>query len=240
MIRRILLGAVALAALSGAAAAADLSNRQPMPPAPSPMYAPAFSWNGFYFGNYAGDTFGTVKPKNAGMSVGTINTNGFTGGAYAGYNYTVAPNVVLGVETEFGYNGTNGSKLIGATGAGAPITAKTEASFDGRLRARAGYSFGNLLVFGAGGWTYGDQKATVSFPSGAFPGMNISTSQTKFLNGWNLGLGADYALTNSVILRAEYIYDNMGSNRYNFGPTVGAAKLSTSDNTLRVGVAVKF
>ena len=57
--KRVFLASVALMALTGAAAAADL------PPAPAPYYkapyaAPYYNWTGFYLGVNGGGGFGTL------------------------------------------------------------------------------------------------------------------------------------------------------------------------------------
>ena len=48
--KRVVFAFIALAATAANAAAADLGRRQPYYPAPGPVYAPLFSWTGFYIG----------------------------------------------------------------------------------------------------------------------------------------------------------------------------------------------
>src|SRR6516165_1661780 len=57
--KRVVFAFVALAATTAIAAAADLARRAPYYPASAPVYAPLFSWTGFYIGINGGGGFGS-------------------------------------------------------------------------------------------------------------------------------------------------------------------------------------
>jgi outer membrane immunogenic protein len=227
----------------------------------------AFTWSGFYTGYYAGGDFGEAKPKD---DTGHVDFNAFTTGVFGGVNYQVG-SVVFGAETEIGLN--NFSKSQSSTGtyhdatAGdlpATFTNEESQSYEGRVRARLGFALNNVLLFAAGGWTYGDAKATYSrnvtdstlVTSGTSTGSNsggaaglgsltigeadsMTSSQTKMISGWNIGGGVDYALTNNWTIRGEYIYDQFPSVKYVFNG-VASPKVEINENTFRMAIGYRF
>jgi len=102
--KRFLLAGVMLAALGGAASAADLAVKAPYAP-PVPLW----SWTGFYVGINGGYSSGAddytqsivIGPPPvttiASFSNNTINPRGGLFGGQIGFNYQTGP-VVLGVE----------------------------------------------------------------------------------------------------------------------------------------------
>ncbi len=82
--KRLCVAFIALMALSGAAAAADLSRAPPPAYYPkAPVMVPAYNWTGFYFGINGGGAFGT----SAWDSTGSRNVSGGLVGGTVGYNY---------------------------------------------------------------------------------------------------------------------------------------------------------
>ena len=80
------------------------TNPPPAVVAPVPVVAPtAFSWTGFYVGGDFGGSFASTSIASAttGWASRSLNPAGVMGGAYAGYNYQVSPNFVLGLEGDF-------------------------------------------------------------------------------------------------------------------------------------------
>ena len=112
--RALLLSTVAFATLAGSAFAADLPSRKEAPVYVAP--APAFSWTGFYIGGDIGAAWatttasptGSTENNYYGMSNPSLNTSGFMGGGYVGYNYQLNQNFVVGLEGDF--QGTTNSK----------------------------------------------------------------------------------------------------------------------------------
>ena len=58
--------------------------------------------------------------------------------------------------------------------------------------------------------------------------------------GWVLGAGLEYAVTNNVSIRGEYLHSDFG--RYTVGYTANnvAIRHTLSDDALRLGVNYKF
>ena len=93
---RVLVGLLALAALSNSAFAADLPVKAPaMAPAPLPI-----QWTGFYVGGHVGalrshETRDTTAPI---VEVFSQDGSGWLGGGQLGYDYQFAPYALVGVE----------------------------------------------------------------------------------------------------------------------------------------------
>ena len=56
----------------------------------------------------------------------------------------------------------------------------------------------------------------------------------------SLGAGAEYALTHTVILRGEYIYDNYGRQSVDVGSGWQNRKINAQNQTVRTGISYKF
>src|SRR6478609_7080811 len=103
LMKKLLLGTVALVALGAAPAlAADLAAR---PYTKAPAYAaPIYNWTGFYVGGHIGGAFGG---DNNFSGLGGSNDGRFLGGVQVGADYQFAPNWVLGVEGQYSWLGNN-------------------------------------------------------------------------------------------------------------------------------------
>ncbi len=199
---------VALIAATGVASAADLYNPPPAAPAPAMTYnsQPGFSWNGPYMGLIGGYGWGSSK------------VDGWTGGAYAGYNFQVAPSWVVGVEGDVTASGMEGSS--------GGYTVKNP--WDSTLRMRAGYSMGNFLFYGTGGLALGEIKGTDAF--------GATESDTKV--GWTAGAGIEAALANNMTARVEYRHIDLGSST--MSTLAGSPSLGVTSDEALVGVGMKF
>lgn len=209
--------AIALIALMGmsSAYAADVINEEPVPPAPMET-PPVASWMGPYVGVVGGYGFaGRAKDTTFGNS---MNTDGFVGGGFAGYNYDTGTGIVAGIEGDLGYSGVKGSN------AGTEV----KSGLDGSIRARLGYTVTpTILLYG----TAGGAGRNVSVTEGGVKDSNTAL-------GWTAGVGADVKITQNIFGRAEYRYSDYGSDVYNTGG--GARSVDSSDNKILFGVGVNF
>nr|WP_047576401.1 outer membrane protein [Methylobacterium sp. ZNC0032] len=251
------LASVAFVALAGTAMAADLPSRKGPVAVP---YAPMFTWTGFYIGAHAGGIFSDNDIDTQGTAANTIgnvaafrrpptvgtNESGFMGGAQIGYNYQMA-NWVFGVEADISY--TDVKKRVSFLGtSGATSNFQQDMEYFGTVRLRAGYAFDRLLVYATGGLAYGDASNSATFFSGTVPGQIDyvgSKSDTRF--GWTIGGGLEYAFTNNLSVKAEYLYYDLGKQSIPVvltavGPA-GGSYVSKFDNTghvARVGLNYRF
>ncbi len=258
MIRKLLLSSVAVATLScSAALAADL------PVQPPPVYVPpAFTWTGFYLGanlGFGGDRF--VYPFSAGAVDGSagfggsvsITSEGVLGGGQVGYNWEFPNNFVLGFETDFDGAAIRGKVTANAGGGlggglfGAAAEIGSTINYIGTVRARAGYAWDRFLVYGTGGFAYGrvtsSASATVGTDSGG-GGGSISASQTSGRVGWTVGGGFEYAITQNLTVKTEYLYVNLGTPTAFDQTLLGVVGVNvgekTTANIVRAGLNYKF
>ena len=150
-------------------------------------------------------------------SAGGANTTGPAGGLHIGYNFQAA-HFVIGGEAD---------TMFGSIKAGSLGGASFNQDYLSSARAKAGYAFGDFLAYGTLGW---------AFSTGTYE--DPLASQSKTITGSVFGLGAEYALTRNVSIRAEYL-------RYDFGNTTYSTPFSskqiyTDTNLLRAGASVHF
>lgn len=221
---RILSVSAAALVAASAAHAADLPGRgAAIAPAPAfTQYAP-FSWTGFYAGLNAGYGWGSF---NRASSTIMGKASGGVLGAQLGYNYQFG-SIVAGLEGDANWSGQSGSR--------ATVVA-TRGSLDwfGTLRGRVGFAAERALIYGTAGYAGGEVKATVVNPGP--PAVVESTSAWR--NGWALGAGIEYAFTNSISAKAEYLYMNLGSKTL-FPATLPVTSTFTN-SVVRAGVNYHF
>ena len=209
------IGLIAMLGMSSAYAA-DVINEDPVPPSAPMEEAPVASWMGAYVGVAGGYGFaGNADDSTAGNS---IDTDGFVGGGFVGYNYDTGMGIVAGIEGDLGYSGVEGSN------AGTDV----KSGLDGSIRARLGYTVTpQVLVYG----TAGGAGKNVSVTEGGVKDTNTAL-------GWTAGVGADVKITQNIFARAEYRYSDYGSDVYNTGS--GARTVDSSDNKVLFGIGVNF
>ena len=98
------------------------------------------------------------------------------------------------------------------------------------------YAVDRFLVFGTGGWAWGNPSTSYAL-TGAAPFVNNIGSST----GWTAGLGVEYAFTDNISGRLEYRYTSLGTSGFMNAATnsaVGQKHLPIND--LRAGIAYKF
>lgn len=225
MLRIVLVAAVSAAAVVAAAPsalAADLPAYEPAPAYAAP--APS-TWTGGYVGAQAG--YGWGKSKNGNNSVST-HPDGAVVGAYAGYDYQFDNSpVVVGIDTDINYNNAEAAKNYG----GGTARVKNELNWSGATRAKIGYAFDNVMIYGAGGAAYGGQKVSrrIGLSSG---------SDTKTALGYTVGGGVESKLGENVTARIDYRYNDYGQDKYNLGGS--KVKSELTENRVTAGVAYKF
>ncbi len=273
--RKTLATALLIAGTTASAYAADLPSRTAPVYAPPPL--PFFTWTGGYFGVNAGYAFnnesrfrtsnGTSNELLGGAVVGgnrpisaKTSSDGFTGGAQIGYNYQFGAGngVVVGLEADAMYTDVDRTNnyLVG----GSFTRLHSDTDFLGTVRGRLGYAFDRFLVYGTGGFAYGDvtNKARFFIPGTA--STAYFGSQSAIQTGYAYGGGIEYALptdsffnffrSSAVTIKAEYLHYDLGdrtlqSNVTNVGTANGYAgayttRVSTEGDLARVGLNYKF
>ncbi|WP_051231292.1 outer membrane protein [Kaistia adipata] len=194
--------------MASSAFAADLTYE------PAPVAAPqAFSWTGFYAGVHGGYGWGDVDYSfhddghyndNAGDVLGHSIDGGVFGGQI-GYNYQIN-NVVLGIAASLSWSD------IGKSGFVSPYDEddiwETKVDWFGTVTPRIGYAFDRAQIFAKGGLAFGRVSNYVHDDSDFVEAKNTRT-------GWTVGAGAEYAVTDHVLLGIEYNYVDLGSYNIN-------------------------
>ena len=230
---RVLLGSVAAIAMVTSAMAADLPVRQP---APAPVMAPVWNWNGFYIGVNGGSSWGRANrdlnffnPLNAvliasGTGAGRDMNGGLFGGQI-GYNWQMS-NWVFGIETDAQWTGQKGSTNVNcvvagcfptavAPGAGVVSASLTDSlQWFGTFRGRVGVAVvPSVLLYATGGAAYGSLKSDLGlagFTAGGAPVLAAaSVESTKF--GWTVGGGIEAMFAPNWSGKLEYLYMDLGS-----------------------------
>lgn len=227
--------AAALAlAFAGPTSAADL--RLPVR-APPPISI--FSWTGVYAGAAVGYAWGrdttteyfTATNAFTGLKW-DYSPKGAVGGLYAGGNYQAGA-MVFGLETDIELARIDGGFYDVALGG----SGNTNIDWQGSLRGRLGFAADKALFYGTGGLAY----ANISHTYGNLvAGTRETTAGIR--TGWTAGAGVEVAITQNLLLRAEYRYTDFGSYRYDAVVTFPGltGQQEPQFNTVRVGAAYKF
>jgi outer membrane immunogenic protein len=255
--KKALLSSVALLGLTAGAMAADLPSRRmaPAPFVAVPVftwtgfYAGVNAGYGFGVNNRNNNTFtvvnpGTVTPNffPAGTVITTGNGNnnldGFVGGGQIGYNYQIG-NFVIGIEADAQYADLGNRRNTGTTVAvlpagavapaffGATNTSLSSVDFFGTVRGRLGFAMDRFMVYGTGGFAYGDgggnRNCVVAATGFVVTAGACGNNNNDFRTGYAAGGGVEYAFTPNLTGKIEGLYVDLGRNRQNnFLGLVGA------------------
>jgi outer membrane immunogenic protein len=223
--KRVLLAFVSLAALTSAAAAADLPPPVAQNYYKAPAYLPAYSWTGFYAGINGGGGWGSSSWQVP--ATGRFDTSGGLVGGTLGYNYQFGQ-VVAGLEGDIDWADINGT-----TTTACPVGCKTNDNWLGTFRGRLGFAADRFMPFITGGLAFGDIQASA-------PGV-AGVDNTNA--GWTLGGGLEMSIVGNWTAKAEYLYVDLG--RTNCGTSCGAPvgvtdNVSFRTNLVRAGVNYRF
>ncbi|MDO9425285.1 MAG: porin family protein [Methylobacterium sp.] len=286
----LLAGTAAILAVSSASAA-DLPRRAAPPPVFTAV--PVFTWTGFYLGTHSSYAFSdrqTIRTTGNNNGLGGItNTQlnvaqgrragnfrseqdgiGNVGGGI-GYNYQFTPGsgFVVGAATEVTWTDISksysyfGPVIPGVNVAADPSNLRQRLDYLGTVTGRLGYAFDRFLVYGTGGFAYGNVNYSAGFlnPAGTLAyagkfngmetgyvyggGIEYAIPTDSFLNRFNfLGglLGAS-----AVTLKAEYLRYDLGSRNITVNTTGLTAatgsytsRFNTEGSIVKAGFNYKF
>jgi outer membrane immunogenic protein len=184
-------------------------------------------------------------------STGNFNVNGGLVGGTIGVSGQWGA-WVFGVEGDFDWQGLSGSSssafctslfssaALGATAAG--LSCKTASNWLGTFRARFGYAWDRVLVYGTAGGAGANVETALS-------GLPYQSNPEW---GWTAGAGVEVALAEHWTFKVEYLFvDFVGNASCNHGYSCGfdapapaainsntAVKLN--ENLIRVGLNFKY
>jgi opacity protein-like surface antigen len=254
--------------VSHAAMAADTAPLLPVkaPPPPNPV----FSWTGFYLGGNIGggksniDFSGSATSTSAGAATpfsfahsGTAS--GAFGGGQVGFNYELPTKFVVGIEADVDGAALNGLTSYCSTATGGPlaghfancVTNNNKLNDFGSVRGRFGYAFNNVLLYGTGGFAWGEgstNSATTCVAGPGFPCPRVgakftggSSASSDTFGGWAAGGGIEWQVVPHWILRAEYLHLQFDGAGENFSTSGTASKVpfaTTGRTSSDIGVDI--
>ncbi len=197
-------------AMSGASLAADVAA------APAP-----YDWTGFYLGAHVG--YGMADGEQTTDSDYNTNGDGFVGGGQLGANWQM-DQIVLGVEGDVTFGDM--SDTVSST-----FIRRQDVDMLASVRGRVGFAADRALFFATAGWGMADAERTRLNGSGG------SDSQTH--DGWVYGGGVEWAMTEMVSLRAEYLHYDLGKQEYDL-PVGYDPVIDLDVDVFRLGVNMNF
>jgi outer membrane immunogenic protein len=211
--------AVALTSVAAlvSADAADLAVKAPVYKAP--VVAP-FSWTGFYVGVNGGGGWASESWQDNGDGVTpSFKPSGGILGGQVGYRWQWGQ-FVLGAEGTAAWADLNDT----STAAPASETFKVQSIYS--ATGQVGYAIDRWLPYVKGGWA--GASTNLSWQDSAFP---ASASHSEFNNGWTVGGGLDYAVTNNIIVGVEYNHYDLGFGDFTAPVSNGGTPLITSNSS---------
>ncbi|WP_375630025.1 MULTISPECIES: outer membrane protein [unclassified Bartonella] len=288
--------------------AADVvAHEEPVHVASEVVASSPFSWGGVYFGGQVGGFSSKISatapdvniplyPDEGSKSKPWIpvekqhmpDLSGFIGGFYAGVNFDLGNNFIMGIDTDIiltekkdtktrfhaDESSAGGTEGLGTEGSGsdteeldteeksrkkAKIVRRQGRGFSrssaedkeekdsltfnhtlkqkwtGATRVRVGFSAGHVMPYIAGGVAYGQFQDILSTVITGGEPFNRTSDVTKTMIGYTLGGGVDFAMTDHLVVRAEYRYSDFGKRKFK-----DEIEVKYKTNDFRAGIAYKF
>jgi outer membrane immunogenic protein len=225
------------------ACAADLP--APAPAYYPPVYAPAlYNWTGLYFGGQVGagllaDTVTQAAPGAVTLT-DSVNASkaGVIGGGQVGVNYQFS-SWVIGAEGSWSATNISGSSKATTTVGGQTERATSAPLWFAAATGRVGYAANDWLFYAKGGGAWMDVNYTEDILLGNVTSASQKLSDTR--NGFTVGIGVEYGLTENVSARLEYDFYDFGTTTYNFNPaTFTPVGIRSELNVLAFGLNYRF
>jgi outer membrane immunogenic protein len=232
--------------IAGPAMAADMPLKAPPP-------VVLYSWTGCYVGGHVGGkasnaevNYGAVNraiapPAVAGApATGRINMSGALAGAQIGCQYQFAGGWLIGIEGDGSWTQSDGQGVETAFPA---FRVQTTERWLATARGRLGYAWDKWMFYVTGGGAWAGLE-TKNWQATFVPaGIGPAAIQQNTLNGWTVGVGAEYALGYGWSIKGEYLYMEFASSTY-FTPTnpVALAEFNVKlrQSVARFGMNYKF
>jgi outer membrane immunogenic protein len=216
----------------------------------SPLKMPGvrspYDWTGFYFGVDGGFARQRSSGTLTAASGAVLTPYGYSGtgpfaGPFVGGNYQFN-RFVLGVEGDWQWSNLTGNDQVlaalGSIGAlpSGPFTVSTTTKDYDSIRGRLGFAIDRFLLFGTGGWATGNPSTAFALTgSAAFVTVGGKS------NGWTVGGGLEYAITDTILGRIEYRYTDLQTSGFvNVPANIADGGSRTPISDFRIGFAYKF
>jgi outer membrane immunogenic protein len=216
--KRLLLASAAVAAMTSASFAADLS---------APIEE-VDVWSGFFVGIAGGYSFKTLDTDfDDGALEDDIDSDDFIIGAYYGRNWQM-DNLVFGIDSSFNYIGLDEEDVLADVG-GVPEL-DVEANFLGLSRLKVGFAFDNTMIYAAGGLATTILEIT---------DVGADDDDDDWAFGWTVGAGVEHKFSDNWSARIEYAYFNIESDEMEIVAD-DPIEVELEGHIIRGGVAYHF
>lgn len=242
MIKKVLMASAGMVLVAAAATAADLPSRVAPPVYVPPVVAVPYSWTGLEFGlttSYSfrsnrsvattpfGGTFGA--PAYASLAKSGFDTVG--GGVAYNYQFTPGRGIVVGGAADVNYFNIT-KYAFGANYGGTGGNYEQRTAYIGTANGRIGYAFDHFMVYGLGGFAYGEVHDAAYLFSANSPAAYYGTSG-NISTGYDYGGGIEYAIPADSILNYLSVEKLLG--KFMGGNKISALSfLDAFSSTLRV------
>jgi outer membrane immunogenic protein len=231
-----------------------------------------YDWQGFWIGGYGAPAWENTD-LDKGFLPSKLKFDGGLFGYQSGYNFQTG-NLVIGYVSDFagvfgdskaanrpGASSTSrglcgGLGCVNITTTSSADRLKADPQLLSSLRARLGYSFGGILIYGTGGIAWGDfdfgLTSTSQFASQncivipSFPCTTVASGQSRKHHDENFGDwgvayggGTEFALTHNLTGQIEYLHLDFGDHRLRF-PSGNKTEVDTNEDMVRFALNLKF
>ena len=184
----------------------------------------AYNWTGFYGGMLSGSVWGDAHQVFT--TFNTRDTPDFAGwfvGGLAGYNLQHG-RWVYGIEADYGFSNARGSVSCPSA---FNFTCTSEADHLASVAGRVGFTWDRALFYAKGGWAGADITMTAKQNAGVpfLPSNTPINGETKWMNGWTIGAGVEFAIADRWSVKAEYMHFDLGKDQFTVGPTPSNAEI---------------
>ncbi len=203
--------------------------------------------------NYFDVQGGSCAGPGAQLQLYETDSDGFTGGGYAGVNVRAGV-FVFGAETDLSFANIDSSAPVNANGVNFPIGGSDisqQINWMGTARGRAGLMFNNVMVFTTGGLAVAGVDYAYKLNSNFGPLVTAAAPASETKVGWTAGGGFEVGL-GLWSLKTEYLYYDLGeqtldSDVFFSGTTTGATvntaislspKFETEGHIVRMGLSL--
>jgi outer membrane immunogenic protein len=194
----------------------------------------AYDWSGFYLGGHVGYGWGDfgVDSESVGTS-GTFDMDGVVGGGHIGYLFAIE-SLVIGPEFSLTWTDLNDDQRVGASD-------RQELSIDhlAILGGRVGWAMDRMLFYVRGGYATGEIEVGETLTTGD---TTFSRRETKRHDGYAIGGGLEYGLSENFTVGAEYMFIDLGEENYDgpIGPAIAIIDVDAEIHMVTGRVSFRF
>jgi outer membrane immunogenic protein len=153
-------------------------------------------------------------------SLGPKTTGFFTAGAVVGMNFQMA-RVVFGFEGDFAWMSAKRTTVFVAppntAGVTNVMTQTAGIQWLDTARGRLGYTLNRALFYATGGAAIARVNDTTTATLSDGVHTDVFTAKARFAGGFTVGGGIEYAVTDYITVKAEYLFFDLGTVKSSLG-----------------------